>query len=219
MLRQIYEACMDFLYPPHCPGCGEYCDHSGAWCPVCLEKAAKCHMLPVRGAAWQYLAKVQAAGRYRGGMKKLIQQLKYQKKLATIKYMQTFLNASIDRSSFGSLDYVIPVPLFPGKERVRGFNQSEKIFHPWAKQQGFLWLEALARVKETLPQYELDAKGRQRNMKNAFCLNTKVDLKGMHLLLVDDIFTTGATMEACAIVLKKAGAAKIEGLVLASDSQ
>ncbi len=219
MLRQMYEACMDFLYPPRCPGCGCYCDHQGDWCRACLEKAAHCHALPIRGRAWQYLLGVQAAGRYRGGTKKLIQQLKYQKKLAAVAYIQTFLNASIDPKAFSFVDYVIPVPLYPGKERARGFNQTEKIFAPWAKQQGFLWLDALSRIKETLPQYELDLQARQRNMKNAFVLKSGADVKGKRVLLVDDIFTTGATMEACASVLKKNGAVRIEGLVLASDSQ
>lgn len=219
MLGEIYTALLDFLLPPRCPVCGAYCDKEGAWCPACLQKTICCHRLPLRAGAYHSLQMVQAAGHYRGGMKKLIQQVKYQKKMAALKYIHTFLAAALCQTAAFRPDYVVPVPLYAAKQKCRGFNQAEKIFRPWAEEKGYRWLDALVRTKLTRPQYELSLRERQKNMKNAFALKNPLPENGKNILLVDDIFTTGATLEACAAVLKKAGAARIEGLVLASDSQ
>jgi len=219
MLVTIYTALLDFLFPPHCPVCGAYSDKVGAWCPACLQKTICCHRLPLRAGAYPFLQRVQAAGHYRGGMKKLIQQLKYHKNLGAVKYIDVFLEAASQQLLVSRPDYVVPVPLYREKQKSRGFNQAEKIFRPWAEKKGYVWFDALARTKPTRPQYDLSPCERQQNMKNAFVVKEPIVWKNKNILLVDDIFTTGATLESCAAALKKSGAARIEGLVLASDSQ
>ena len=75
------------------------------------------------------------------------------------------------------------------------------------------------RKKDTVPQYELSPKERQKNIKNAFVMRPNYNIQDCTILLVDDIFTTGVTMDECAKVLKSAGAKKVIGLALATDAE
>jgi ComF family protein len=112
---------------------------------------------------------------------------------------------------------VVPVPLFRAREKQRGFNQSEllaravvramRTIHPeW---RGELAARALERRRATQSQAGLSLSERRRNLRGAFFVSTADIIRGRHLLLVDDIFTTGATARACSSVLKRAGAASV----------
>ena len=117
---------------------------------------------------------------------------------------------------------VVPVPLFAEKEKERGGNQTEMIFREWLTAQGWTWRNALVRARATAPQYGLSAPQRVENIKGAFSLTDdsyEEEITGKSVLLVDDIFTTGATIAECARVLRKAGAAEIVAWTLASDRQ
>jgi len=216
MLTTIYTTIVDFLFPPHCPLCGAYVDTLGAWCPACLDQTIQVHTLPL--PMQNYISTVRAVGSYRGGMKKFIQVLKYQKKLAMLPAIHTLLDKALPKKDFAGIDYVIPVPLHSKKLQDRGFNQAEKIFHPWANACQLIWLDALIRCRDTKPQYKMTVAERRSNMRGAFSLREDLKVREKKVLLVDDIFTTGVTMQECAMVLKKAGAKKICGLTLASDA-
>lgn len=123
---------------------------------------------------------------------------------------------SAQRENF---DIIVPVPLSRERLAERGYNQTEVIFRPWANHQGFMWCEALIRTQKTLPQWELTLKQRKSNIKGAFTVTHPEEITGKHILLVDDIFTTGTTMDECARVLKTGGAASVKGLVIASGAQ
>jgi ComF family protein len=112
---------------------------------------------------------------------------------------------------------VVAVPLFPSKERERGYNQAVlladaalavlKTSRPeWRLQPSH---GVVRRVKDTRSQFELTPKGRRRNLQGAFAVQDGATLKGREVLLVDDIYTTGATARACARVLRSAGASKV----------
>lgn len=111
---------------------------------------------------------------------------------------------------------LIPVPLDKKRLRWRGFNQAEELAKGISK---FLNIEILNNIliktKETLPQVELSDEERKENIKGAFACQNQEKIKGRKILLVDDIYTTGSTMEECARVLKKAGAKEIIGIVVA----
>jgi len=111
---------------------------------------------------------------------------------------------------------IIPVPLSKKKIKRRGFNQSEEIAKELST---FLQIplinNCLLKIKETFPQAQLKEKEREENIKNVFICNTPEKIKNRKILLIDDVFTTGSTMEECAKVLKKSGAKEVWGVVIA----
>ena len=119
--------------------------------------------------------------------------------------------------NFGGGDYVlVPVPLEKRKLKWRGFNQSEEIGKEISK---FLNIplinDILFKIKETPPQVELSEKEREENIKEVFIIRNREKILGKKILLVDDVYTTGSTMEECSQVLKKAGATEVIGIVIA----
>lgn len=105
---------------------------------------------------------------------------------------------------------LVPVPLHPQREKMRGFNQARLL----AEQLG-LPAEMLKRIKNKHPQAELPREDRLKNLKNSFKISGKFDLSNKKIVLVDDVCSTGATLNECAKVLRQAGAKEIWGLVLA----
>ena len=113
-------------------------------------------------------------------------------------------------------ELIIPVPLHPSKKRERGYNQSEIIALQISQDMGIRMLNILKRVKNTRTQTELSVQERRRNVEGAFVLlqEFKETIKGKKVLLVDDVITTGATLDACSEVLLKNGAQEVYGVTL-----
>jgi len=175
------------------------------------------HRLPIDGEMYSVITSVQAAGQYHGVLRKLIGELKYKQNKGSLDYIHAFLLETLRMETFETIDAVVPVPLYKDKQKKRGFNQAELIFRFWSETKGYQWLNALERIRPTAPQYQLHVNERRKNMKGAFVVRSGEKLTGKRILLVDDILTTGSTLRECAAVLKKAGAAEIQALVLASD--
>jgi ComF family protein len=107
-------------------------------------------------------------------------------------------------------DWIVPVPLYPTKQREREFNQAERMGRGLSKATGIrLNSRLLRRVQPTRTQTRLSREERRANVSKAFRLRPGIDLTGARLLLVDDVFTTGATTNACARVLREAGASDV----------
>jgi ComF family protein len=113
---------------------------------------------------------------------------------------------------------VVPIPLHPWRRARRGFNQAEEL----ARHLGLPMRRALWRVRATAPQTALDARSRRRNLDGAFRLSPfltprrrRLWLEGKTVVLIDDVRTTGATLEACAHVLKMAGTTEVRALTVA----
>lgn len=152
----------------------------------------------------------------KGTGKKLIHELKYHKGLHLLPDL-----IHLVKQVPGYIDYLngailVPVPLHRSKLRKRGFNQSYLLATRLASQtQGATVIELLKRVKATKTQTYLDRQERQKNVKNAFALRSKAVINGnLRYIIIDDVFTTGATLNACAAVLKKNGANNINILTL-----
>jgi len=110
----------------------------------------------------------------------------------------------------------VPVPLHPRKKRQREFNQAECLATALHKAFGVVVDQKnLRRVKDTVTQTALSAEERGRNLKNAFAVRRADAFSSKRLVLLDDVFTTGATMNACAKVLREAGAADVIALAVA----
>ena len=214
------------LSPPWCPRCGEpfaaaAADHP---CGRCTANP------PAFGVA-------RAAGRYEGLLLESIHRLKYGGDLVQAPALAALLEralAAIDRVPAAAVfpsplhveidprpapDLVVPVPLHPRRLRERGFNQAH-LLAAEALRAGLLAprteLEpgALRRMRETPPQTRLSRARRLENLRGAFEARTD-RVRGRTVLLVDDVMTTGATMEACARALSRAGARRVDAVAVA----
>ncbi len=112
-----------------------------------------------------------------------------------------------------AVDVLVPVPLHPRRLRQRQFNQASLLARA-AQRNGPPVRELLDRVRDTPPQTRLGATERRANVRNAFAMARRANVKDLHLVLVDDVMTTGATAEACARVCFRAGAARVDVLTL-----
>ena len=112
-------------------------------------------------------------------------------------------------------DALVPVPLYHRRRRERGFNQAREIAEGLASRRKIRVLECLYRYRETVSQARLGRIARWENMVGAFQMKRGFDVKGKNLLLIDDVFTTGATVNACAQALAKAGAGRLAVLTVA----
>lgn len=152
-------------------------------------------------------------------MRESIHRFKYRRERARGDYLGSLLAESLRRglgTEGVTTDLVVPLPLHPRRERERGFNQAAVLATPVARVLGAPVLAALERTTETRSQVGLGFEARRRNVRQAFrCVAH--DLNGLHVLLIDDVVTTGATFEAAARALLGAGAARVDGLALARE--
>jgi ComF family protein len=109
------------------------------------------------------------------------------------------------------VNLVVPVPLHRLRRRARGFNQAEEL----ARHLGLEWKNVLRRTRATSSQTDLPAARRHANVRNAFSLKRTHSVDGLTVLLVDDVSTTGATLNACAVALRRAGARDVRALTAA----
>ncbi len=114
-----------------------------------------------------------------------------------------------------SFDALVPVPLHHVRRREREFNQAEVLAELVAHKAGKPVWDALRRIRSTPTQTRLDRAERMENLSGAFVVRKPVQVRGRHLLLVDDVFTTGSTVEECSRVLLKAGAASVRVITVA----
>jgi len=114
-----------------------------------------------------------------------------------------------------SIDIIVPVPLYNSKLRERSFNQSEIIAKIFLSNYKLRLVNALEKIKWTEPQNRLNKYERQKNIKNTFAVRGGEDICGKKILLVDDVFTTGSTLNECARILMRAGAGLVYGFALA----
>lgn len=122
------------------------------------------------------------------------------------------LGAAI-REQVGKEGLVVPVPLHWRRRLTRGFNQAERIARPLARRLGLPFSPVLARRRATPPQSRLDQAARLRNLRQAFAVRERGQIADRHVVLVDDVATTGATLDTAAAALKAAGAAAVTAVV------
>lgn len=147
-------------------------------------------------------------------IKTVLHELKYEKKFMIGKYVGSLINDYLAEEIFNwKADYIIPVPLHKLKKAQRGYNQSEFIAKEISKLLNVkLKTNLIKRVKYTETQTSMNLTERRENMKDAFVLNSKIDLKNKRIIILDDVITTGATIEACGKILKEKGAAEVFAL-------
>lgn len=165
----------------------------------------------------------RAAWIYDGAPRRAIHRLKYNGKSALAARLAPSLARTVrsdETLQSIAFDYVAAVPLHPRRERKRGFNQSELLARCLARELDVPFERMLCRTRATPPQVGLGLKERAQNVRDAFALAPRVSVPaGAQVLLVDDVFTTGATLRECAVVLKRAGARTVCAVTLVRHSK
>jgi ComF family protein len=220
-MRQWFHDITGFFFPLYCPVCGSVLHFPGEIiCLSCEQKMPYTHYLdnaenPVAQLFW---GRIEIEGafsllRFEKGSKyqPLLHLLKYKghKKMGV--FLGKLLGAALKNSSHVDTDLVIPVPLHPEKERIRGYNQSSLIAQGVAEITGIpLHERILFRCENTGSQTRRNRYERWQNMENVFGLCREAEgYSDLSFLLIDDVVTTGSTLEACATTLKKLPGAKV----------
>ena len=230
-VSRIATAGLDLLYPPRCAGCsreGQFiCDSClnaqprllAPYCLTCAQPlhhgstCAECQRTPLAIDA------IRAPFLMEGAARHAVHQLKYGN-LRAIAPRLGVLMADFMSSIGVSGDALVPVPLHNRRERQRGYNQA----HLLAREAGKLLQipvasGLLSRVSNTPPQARSQsAADRKANVKDSFYCPNPPEVEGKALVIMDDVCTTGATLDACATALKSAGAAQVYGVTLAREA-
>ncbi len=195
--------CMNALppLPPACPRCA-LPSPGAAVCGACLRR-------PPRVAA------TLAAHVYAFPLDRLVQALKYGRRLALAVPLGDALAAAVLRAPAGTRrpELIVPMPLAGARQRERGFNQAIEIARVVGRRTCIPLAHALARPLERAPQAGLRWSERRRNVRGAFAATREIS--GRHVAIVDDVMTTGATIDAAAVALLAAGAARVDAWVVA----
>ena len=223
MLRKAGRAALGLFYPARCAGCARF---DTVLCPSCAQRlehadgpgrcgncAARwdgpdsCPRCPGLGE----LAGVTAAVEFEGAAKRLVHALKYQRNRAVVPVMAGYLDSA---ASGRQVDGWVAVPLHGSRERRRGFNQAELLLraaslHPAPGR--------LRRIRDTAPQVGQHFTGRQSNVAGAFAYEGPT-LAGLKVGIIDDVITTGATVNECARTLRESGAREVWALSFARAS-
>lgn len=168
-------------------------------CPHCLE------LIP-------FFREARTAVLMKGPARRMVHELKYRGQIHLMKDISRIFSEAEDLLDFASGAVLVPVPLHPRKQRERGFNQSRLLAECLAGlAPGAEVVDGLERVKDTESQTHLDRERRKRNLKNAFAIRPNCGLHSApRFILVDDVFTTGSTLNACAAVLRRTGPSSID---------
>jgi ComF family protein len=192
------------LTPPLCDRCG---DPLPTWRAVSvpLERCPRCRRTP------RVVDRGRAIGAYEGALRAVIHALKYEGRRSLARPLGALMRQRGGDLLEGAA-CVIPVPLHPSRRRHRGFNQAADL----ARHVGMPVVPALRRVRATPSQTGLPAAQRHRNVRDGFAVTrAAAPLAGATVVLIDDVSTTGATLEACARALKEHGVAEVRALTAA----
>ncbi|HEY3118360.1 MAG TPA: ComF family protein [Chloroflexota bacterium] len=224
-----WQRASDWLLPPRCVSCGR---RGHEICPQCWQEshpltAPLCPRCSVPSAGGRLCH--QCAGRahptrailarypFEGAIRAALVGLKYESRTRLAPHLAVALVAALEARPI-SFDVVVPVPLAPGRRQARGHNQSELLARALAAERGVeLAPGILRREHETRPQQGLSARERRINVRGAFAAAPDSSLDGRRVMLVDDVCTTGATLDACAQALADAGAAGVWAVVVARE--
>jgi len=235
ILTKIKEFLLNLFLPAYCLNCQkegkELCDDcfslidilNEQYCPFCyppkiVSDGKTCNNCRKN----KNLSGLFSAASYHNFIvKKIISQFKYPpyyvKNLSKILTSLIIIHFQLlKKSPDFSQGILIPIPLDKKKLKRRGFNQAEELARELSNSLGLpLFLNVLIKTKETLAQAKISKEERKKNLVGAFSILKT--LPGKKIFLIDDVFTTGSTMEECAGVLKKAGAKEVWGVVVARD--
>jgi ComF family protein len=223
--QQAWRRLIDALFPPRCGGCQA---DGGLWCEACqasleyvcpptcdrcgephtIGLCTKCRTQPLQ------IESIYSVVIFQGQVRHAIHRFKYER-LAGLAEPLGDLLAEGWRTQQLAADWLIPVPLHPARQRERGYNQSELLARRLSQRVNVPWsATTLTRTRLTAVQMTLDAAQRRANVAGAFA-SADPRLRGARVIVIDDVCTTGATLDACAAALLAMGATSVVGLTVA----
>lgn len=201
------------LFPETCAGCNARLSHENLLCTECMYDLpiTDHHYIQDNNFTYHFLGRVQIEKgaaylnfRKEGSVQELMHKLKYRGSF----YIGVFLGKMAaeliqDANFLDDIDIIIPVPLHKVKKKIRGYNQCEAFAKGLSEFSNIPFnTEILLKTKNTPSQTSKSRIQRIENVEKSFYVDTNIDLNGKHILIVDDVVTTGATLEACALALK-----------------
>lgn len=228
-MKKFIDKLLEILYPSDikCLDCGkdinkgeDFCIkckknlpfNNGNICKKCgtvLEKSGVC----IRCAKRLNFKIARSPFMYDGIIKRLIHNFKYDNAKFLFKPLAKYM-ANCYKENNMKADVIVAIPLYKARFKKRGYNQAEKLAEEMSKIINLPLISALERIKDTPSQTNLDFKERQRNIEGAFTVKDK-SFEGKNVLLIDDVYTSGATMKEASKVLKQNGAKDIYIITLA----
>ena len=235
-LEDVLEPIRSLLFPEHCAHCSRSVGEGADLCEACAGlieriRAPRCEACsqPFDGAvASKFICPncrnegfafqcAVAVVRSHETIRDLVHRLKYGREMWIARVLAAiqFEGFSDPRLADGAIDALVPVPLHPRRLRERQFNQAAVLAGHLARATGLPVLECLRRTRYTGTQTRLGRKARRQNLRDAFAPLKNSDVTGMDLVLVDDVLTTGSTLDACAAILLENGARSVRALTVA----
>ncbi len=214
-VKEIKDSFLHLLFPHVCTGCGnDILNEETVLCMRCVTAMPETNFdihpnNPVEKLFWGRLPLVGATAQYYFTKESLMQHLMHQFKYKANKelglQLGKMMGEQLKKSVRFNVDALIPLPLFPAKEKRRGYNQATLLCEGMAESMGIPVLDnVIIRPQHTETQTKKGRIERWKNMEGKFILSNQDDIRNKHLLLVDDVVTTGATFEACGNELLKA---------------
>lgn len=220
-LKRLIQGIVSLFFPKRCPFCGAVIKQSELICnscsaslpliqqPVCRRCGRELSLCECKNKIKEY-ERLIAPFYYEGPVKRGIHRIKFQKKSAGTAAFAYYMEKSLSvRCNDVHFDDIVPVPMTKKEITERGFNQSVLLGKELSRHFGIPLSETLIKPNEIKPQRSCSEKERWGNVFGAFTVSKKADFTDKTLLLVDDVSTTGATLNECAKVLKLAGAKNV----------
>lgn len=231
-LQHWLDAFSTLFHPPHCDGCDAPVERRIWLCPDCVQRAEafrlrrpQCTICSepfdgeigtafdcpnCRDRRFRFVCAVSVV-RARDVVREMLHHFKYEGRFHLRHPLAAWLAEAFDdpRLRQDPVDALVPVPLHPRRKRERGFNQAAELARLAAARRGLVVEELLRRTRYTSTQTRHDRRDRIENLRGAFAVARGARVTGRHLVLIDDVFTTGATVDECALVLRRAGAASV----------
>jgi ComF family protein len=240
LTSQLYDAALALVYPQACAVCGRSVDsrHDGVACAECWHtthlfsedqtRCWKCGLFTEAAVSKEKRERVRcgqcdddaftaarACGFYEGALRASIVELKREPRVAA--RLASLLFAVQQHEPLNSANLIIPVPLHPDRERERGFNQAALLARELARLSHLPLNEhcVIRRVHTERHRAGMDSRARRESVAGVFSVRQPEAIAGQRVLLIDDVFTTGATVSECAAVLKEGGAEEVFVLTIA----
>ena len=228
-------AALDFCFPGTCCACQSSCDSRSPLCEKCLAQLDALATSPAcgrcaapspypdapcphcRGEGLKPFDRIIAIGLFDEPIRGMVHAIKYHRAWPLAEYLAEYLVArEAAKGLLTEAEVLVPVPLHPLRQIARGYNQASLIATRLKRKCGVGVAEPLIRIRATETQTHLHSRAkREANLRDAFALDSASAIRGKHVVLVDDVMTTGATLRSAARALRPAKPASLSALVLA----